>query len=95
MAASHRPPPLRFAEPATYRITVEGRLEPRWSERLGGMQISATERGESGAFTILEGEVKDQAALLGVLNALCNLHLPLVSVESCSRASGGESVTAE
>lgn len=95
MAASHRPLPLRFAEPAAYRITIEGRLEPSWSERLGGMQITVTERGESGAFTILEGEVKDQAALIGILNAVCNLHLPLVSVESSNRTSGGDSVTSK
>jgi len=31
--------------------------------------------------TTLDGEVLDQAALAGVLSALYNLHLPLLSVE--------------
>ena len=31
--------------------------------------------------TILIGHLKDQAALSGVLNALYDLHLPVISVE--------------
>lgn len=69
-----------FDRPAKYRIRVKGYLPESWSDRLGGMAI--TDEGESGApTTILCGRLLDQAALLGVLNALYGLHLPLVSVE--------------
>jgi hypothetical protein len=34
--------------------------------------------------TILTGEMVDQTALLGVLNTLYDLHLPIVSVEGLS-----------
>ena len=40
--------------------------------------------------TTFEGELTDRSALAGVLNALCELHLPVVSVErlDARRANG-------
>jgi hypothetical protein len=32
---------LKLWTPATYRITVEGKLDKSWSDRLGGMRITA------------------------------------------------------
>jgi hypothetical protein len=72
---------LEFDLPATYRIRVKGHLDSRWSGRLGGMEISAIDQAEGPAETTLVGWLPDQAALCGVLNALYNLHLSLVSVE--------------
>ena len=67
-----------------YRIRVEGSLDPSWSDRLGGMAITVA--GQSGAktITVLEGELADQSALMGVLHSLHELHLPLDAVESRS-----------
>ena len=70
-----------FDLPATYRIRVKGYLDDRWSDRLGGMAIKAIGEAEGSVETILVGWLPDQAALCGVLNALYDLHLPLVSVE--------------
>jgi hypothetical protein len=71
---------LTFDGPAIYRISVKGHLSEDWSDRLGGMAICYSH--ESGAATTaLCGRLLDQAALLGVLNALYSLHLPLLSVE--------------
>ena len=61
---------------AIYRITVEGVVPERWLDRLGGMQIVATDH----ATTTLKGWLPDQAALNGVLDALYGLHLPLLEV---------------
>ena len=72
---------LAFDLPATYRIRVKGYLDDRWSDRLGGMAIEAIGEAEGVAETSLVGWLPDQAALCGVLNALYDLHLPLVSVE--------------
>ncbi len=71
---------LDFDRPATYRIRAKGHLPESWSGRLGGMTITCDREGEPPA-TILCGLLLDQAALLGVLNALYGLHLPLLSVE--------------
>ncbi|MFC1766774.1 hypothetical protein ACFL6U_32455 [Planctomycetota bacterium] len=67
---------------AKYRIQVRGDLDPRWSDRLGGMSISVEHQSGQRAVTTLTGSLRDQAALSGVLNTLHELHLPVISV-SC------------
>jgi len=72
--------PIPFDRSATYQISVQGRIDPAWSDLLGGMTISVT-TGEGGvSVTTLDGVFSDQAALLGVLNSLYELHLPVISV---------------
>ena len=72
---------LEFDLPATYRIRVKGSLDESWSDRLGGMAIQVTGEGEGAPETTLVGRLADQAALCGVIEALYNLHLPLLLVE--------------
>jgi hypothetical protein len=72
---------LDFYAPATYRIRIEGYLEGGWSDRLAGMDITRTDLEGDGTVTTLCGWLADQGALIGVLNALYSLHLPLLSVE--------------
>ena len=74
---------LSMHSPATYRIIVRGALDPSWSDRLGGMCISTmqSQHGEKDVESILEGRLPDQAALSGVLNALYELHFPVVSTD--------------
>lgn len=55
--------------PAVYRIRICGRLDPAWSERLGGMTVSIIEK-QGCCTTELTGQLPDQAALMGVLNQL-------------------------
>jgi len=71
---------LKLWTPATYRIEVEGALDESWSDRLGGMQISARRRVDQSTVTTLTGRMKDQAELSGVLNSLYELHLPILKV---------------
>ena len=70
-----------FDSPGTYHVRVEGRLDERWSDRLGGMTIGSEEVAGKKAVTTLTGTVVDQAALAGVLDGLFNLGLTLLSVE--------------
>ena len=75
---------IPFDRSATYQISLQGRIDPSWSDLLEGMTISVT-TGEGGAsVTTLDGEFSDQAALLGVLNSLYELHLPVLSVQCLS-----------
>jgi hypothetical protein len=78
--ADERWPQLQPGKPATYRISVEGALDEKWSSRLGGMQIATEERECQKPVTTLSGQVPDQAALIGVLNSLYELHLNILSV---------------
>ena len=73
---------LRVHSAADYRIRIQGTLDPCWSNRLGGVTIYLEERtSSSNTVTILEGKITDQAALFGLLVALYDLRLPLLSVE--------------
>ena len=75
---------LEVSAPATYRICIQGYLDKKWSDYVQGMTIS-TECDESQRpVTTLTGQLLDQAALMGVLNALYDHHLPLLSVECLS-----------
>ena len=71
-----------FDRPGNYRIRVLGFLDESWSDRLGGLRISACSlKDQEGPVTELFGQVRDQAKLAGVLNSLYELHLTLLSVE--------------
>ena len=72
---------LDLDSPATYRIRVKGHLASSWSDRLGGLAITTTSQDDETVETTLYGQVVDQAALAGVLSALYNMQLPLLSVE--------------
>ena len=73
--------PSPFDSPADYQISVQGRIDPTWSDRLEGMTIRQTAVDAGPPVTTLQGELKDQTALAGVLNTLYELHLPILSVE--------------
>jgi hypothetical protein len=68
----------------TYQIAIKGVLDTEWSNRLGGAEIVHAQSADGQSMTILTGEMVDQTALLGVLNTLYDLHLPIVSVECLS-----------
>ena len=73
---------VNFETPAVYRIRVKGHIADQLSDQLGGMIITRAFSEEKHPMTILVGQVKDQAALSGVLNELYELHLPILTVES-------------
>jgi hypothetical protein len=71
-----------FDRSRNYRIRVLGLLDESWSERLGGLRITACGlKDQEGSVTELFGKVRDQAELTGLLNCLYELHLTLASVE--------------
>ena len=70
-----------FDRPGNYRIRVKGFLDESWGERLGGMYVTTSRRGDRRTVATLVGRMQDQAELAGVLNTLYELHLTLLSVE--------------
>ncbi len=70
-----------FSQPGYYRIRVQGFLDKKWSERLGGFHITTSKTGDQKTISLLEGQVRDQAELAGVLSTLYQRHLTLLSVE--------------
>lgn len=71
---------LTFDGPARYQIRVLGRISEPWLDRLEGMSVNVETPAESPVVCALEGELLDQAALLGILNCLYELHRPVLSV---------------
>ena len=67
--------------PSTYRIRVVGQLYESWCNRLGGMKIVESRELGGRVETVLQGDLADQAALTGVLHALYDMHLPIISAE--------------
>jgi hypothetical protein len=59
-----------------YEIRLKGHLGSRWAARFDGMTLTTRADGT----TVIEGPVVDQAALHGLLRALHDLGLPLISV---------------
>ena len=72
---------IKLWTPATYRIEVEGHLAESWSDRLAGMRITARKKSDQTTVTTLDGRLRDQAELSGVLNRLYDLHLSILKVE--------------
>jgi hypothetical protein len=59
-----------------YEIRLRGRLDPRWSALLDGMDVEDAGDGT----TAVRGAVVDQAGLHGLLARLRDIGLPLISV---------------
>lgn len=74
-----------FDQPGVYRIRVAGPLDVTWSEMLHDMAIVNGDEPNAG-YTTITGRLPDQAALLGVLNALYDRHVALLAVESLATA---------
>jgi hypothetical protein len=72
-----------MGQPTTYRILIEGQLGPEWTSWFVGLTVRP---GPDGT-TVLRGQLADQAALHGLLAAIRDLGLSLVSVETISRST--------
>lgn len=59
-------------------IRVKGHMDEHWSEWFQNFEILASEENE----TIMVGEVKDQAALYGLIAKMRDLGLALISVNN-------------
>jgi hypothetical protein len=79
-------PPEHSRDPGWCQIRLKGHLGPRWAARFDGMILTTRADGT----TLIEGPVVDQAALHGLLRALRDIGLPLLSVthNESLRASG-------
>ena len=87
------PEPLRAHDRVAYRIVVQGVLDERWSDWMEGMRVVGMPALDGMPMTVLEGELVDQSALVGVISALHTLSLPVVSVKCLDRYDPASPVT--
>ena len=75
---------INMFDPAVFSIRVQGELGESWLEYFGAhsMSVEVDEAGLSS--TTLISEPVDQAALVGMINHLNGLGLPVVSVKCVS-----------
>ncbi len=67
--------------PYSYEIIVEDHLGSGWEDWFDGMEFEQKYSEDNRkAITIISGDIKDQAALYGILIKLRDLGLTLVSV---------------
>ena len=72
---------LKMDISATYRIDVQGCLDVVWSDRLANMTITMDLSNEHSPVSTLTGKLRDQAELIGVINGLYELRMPLLRLE--------------
>jgi len=77
MKSRHSVSEINIASPIYIRIEVNGLLDNTMSDILGGLSISNT----TASMSYIEGEVADQAALVGIINTLFNMRFPIVNVK--------------
>jgi hypothetical protein len=73
-------PSVGYAVPLHYQITVKEYLEDSWAAWFDGLTISHAPDGA----TTLEGSIRDQSALYGLIDKARDLGLTLVRVVPCT-----------
>lgn len=76
-----------FSAPGFYRIEVQGRLHEDWWSRVGAMQVSSYVLDNGIEVTVLQGAIRDQSELAGIIKTLYELHLTLRSVNCLGRVT--------
>ncbi len=57
-------------------VRIKGHIDRDWSDWITPLTVTHTAQGE----TVLSGSVRDQSALLGLMNSLAGLGLRILSV---------------
>jgi len=68
-----------FEGPATYQITVQGKVDPEFMKQLNTLTVTHTEARDK-TLSTLTGEIVDQESLNGLLNILFDHRYSVISV---------------
>ena len=77
-------PRLNMYQPAVFCVRLQGEVNESWTDYFGAQSLSVEVDAEGYVVTILTTEPVDQASLIGIINHVNMLGLPLVSVECLS-----------
>lgn len=72
---------LNMYEPTVFRIRIQGKLDKSWFQYFGAQSVSVEEDKAGNVVTIIISDPIDQGALVGLVNHLNSLGIPLISVE--------------
>jgi len=71
-------------KPVRYVICVDGDLVDRWHHWFPNMSIRRIEEQAGSQCTVLDGYVRDQADLRGIVNKIWDLNITLISINRTS-----------
>jgi len=71
---------INYSGQGKYEIKVKGHIQEQWSDWFEGMTITTGFEDDNGPTTTFTGEIRDQAALHGLLAKICDINMPLLSV---------------
>ena len=77
-------PRLNMYQPAVFCVRLQGEVSESWTDYFDAQSLSVEVDAEGHRVTVLTTGPVDQAGLLGIINHLNMLGLPLVSVECLS-----------
>ena len=72
---------LQRTQSARYQIKIQGRQIEGWADWMDDLDIVTERDSEETTLTVLNGIVKDQSGLHGLLNRIRDLSIPLISVQ--------------
>ena len=72
---------INMSKPTVFQICIQGELDESWSEYFSAQSVSIETDKTGNAVTVFMTEPMDQAALVGLVNHLNALGIPLISVE--------------
>ena len=72
---------LNMYEPAVFRICIQGELDESWFDYFSAQSVSVEVDQDGQTVTVFISEPMDQGALVGLINRLNDLGLPLISVD--------------
>jgi hypothetical protein len=78
---------LNMYDPATFVIRIQGEIGQHWQDYFGAQAVCMEMDRAGYPVTVLTTEPVDQAALIGIINQVNMLGLPLVSVAWLSTES--------
>ena len=72
---------LQIIQSAKYQIKIQGRQTEGWADWMDDLEVVTERDAEETTITVLNGFVKDQSGLHGLLNRIRDLSIPLISVQ--------------
>jgi hypothetical protein len=73
-------PPFKFGSQSLYKMTIQGKISDSWNDQIGPLKITQEVTRSGDHKTTLLFSTKDQAELMGFLNTIYEMHLPILSL---------------
>lgn len=73
---------VSFNKPARYQIKIGGDISGIWLDSMRGMGITTEHDENNKTISVLTGVLPDQSALVGILETIFQMRLPILLVKS-------------